>query len=833
MIIKLTILLCFLCTVSYGQGVRVPFGGTRPIDTSYAGRVVLSDSGVVTGKVGSMGATPLVLKVNGLTADSIATNRTNYFQTIDVNGVSMFHNIVNLASNGWTTGSGALGAMNFGAGIQLTRFTSGPDTAQTLSIENLNTSATGDILQLRRPVGSSHDTVYTYDYKGIPHQKYFNTDGTTADSIPVMHKEADGRYTPTLLPYPSSGGVATPPLDSVLKAGDTSSRNIVLKNTGSLVFPNTKYPGSYTPQGLFYGSTTYPTFWISEDSLFGKNKFHNYFIGQGTGNPTITGGAANIAIGDSSMLGLNGFGNISIGGHNFMSTSTPVSVQQNTVLGFGSFALEGGYAGTTGNQGAYNTILGAGIAPTASNPYLNILGGAFSCTALTTGAENAVYGAQSFTSAKYVNGASIFGYGNSPAFNDTTGNSFSSLCSIGYDGSFRLKRGIEDIFIGGKSVNFDTSGSDNVCIGNLVASDADNIDQSTIIGANSGMTTENVDPHKTFRNRIMLGYRSYAVRDSMGVIGSKLGDLKAFGIGWKDTLPTAQFEIKCNPNVDTMLSIKDSLGREIAYGTYSGKWVLNVKGNTVVANDSAMVIASDGTIKRYAIIADTGLIISGNINPLATAVVSNTTTGHTITLATSTAAANTVLGNHTGSTAVPTYGQVVTGDVAAAAITYAKMQNITSGKLLGSISASNVAPGEVTVSTGLNLSTAGVLTSLGVVSNAKNYLAAQTAAVSSVATLTPAADGNYWVGGSLNITAVSVDIIQFQCTYTDENNTAQTITFANQGTTNASFTVVGNSSIPTVQIRAKASTAITIKTVLTTGTGSITYDVAGNITALP
>ena len=58
-------------------------------------------------------------------------------------------------------------------------------------------------------------------------------------------------------------------------------------------------------------------------------------------------------------------------------------------------------------------------------------------------------------------------------------------------------------------------------------------------------------------------------------------------------------------------------------------------------------------------------------------------------------------------------GVITTTDVANSAVTYAKMQNITSGRLLGSISASSAAPGEVTIGSGLTLSTSGVLSSSG------------------------------------------------------------------------------------------------------------------------
>ncbi len=77
----------------------------------------------------------------------------------------------------------------------------------------------------------------------------------------------------------------------------------------------------------------------------------------------------------------------------------------------------------------------------------------------------------------------------------------------------------------------------------------------------------------------------------------------------------------------------------------------------------------------------------------------------------------------------------------------------------------------------------------------------------------------------INVTAVSVDVIQGQITYTDENNTAQTVSLSN-------ISAIGNSTYSPVTIRAKNGTVITVKTNLTTGAGSITFDCGARITQL-
>lgn len=114
-------------------------------------------------------------------------------------------------------------------------------------------------------------------------------------------------------------------------------------------------------------------------------------------------------------------------------------------------------------------------------------------------------------------------------------------------------------------------------------------------------------------------------------------------------------------------------------------------------------------------------------------------------------------------------------------------------------------------------------------------LTGQTSAVSSVATVTSPNDGNkhtYSLGAYLNIITVTLDVIQVQVTYTDENGTSQTEAFFPPGLTSANIGSIGNFPMSTMNIRVNPNTAITIKTTLTTGTGSIVYDVGGTIQLL-
>lgn len=115
-----------------------------------------------------------------------------------------------------------------------------------------------------------------------------------------------------------------------------------------------------------------------------------------------------------------------------------------------------------------------------------------------------------------------------------------------------------------------------------------------------------------------------------------------------------------------------------------------------------------------------------------------------------------------------------------------------------------------------------------------NDLLAQTAAVANVTTpyTVGASTGTFRIGGYVNITAVTLDVIQFQCAFTDENNASQTLVFYPMGATAAGLSTTGFNALSDATIRCKNGTTITIKTVLTTGTGSIAYDVGCQVQQL-
>lgn len=111
-------------------------------------------------------------------------------------------------------------------------------------------------------------------------------------------------------------------------------------------------------------------------------------------------------------------------------------------------------------------------------------------------------------------------------------------------------------------------------------------------------------------------------------------------------------------------------------------------------------------------------------------------------------------------------------------------------------------------------------------------LTAQTTAGNVTTFTVGATTRTFNISAYLNITAVTVDVIETQVTYTDENNTAQTANFFTMGATSALLSSIGNSAYPVMTIRAKNATVITVKTTLTTGTGSITYDAGSRISQI-
>lgn len=125
------------------------------------------------------------------------------------------------------------------------------------------------------------------------------------------------------------------------------------------------------------------------------------------------------------------------------------------------------------------------------------------------------------------------------------------------------------------------------------------------------------------------------------------------------------------------------------------------------------------------------------------------------------------------------------------------------------------------------ISSSGIFEQVG---NANGTLAAQTGtATIATASSSNASMDSFTVSASLNVTAIATDTIELEVTYTDENNVAQTQLLYPVGTTSALIAATGAYAFQSVDIHTKNATTATLKTILPTSSGSITYDAAGHL----
>lgn len=174
-----------------------------------------------------------------------------------------------------------------------------------------------------------------------------------------------------------------------------------------------------------------------------------------------------------------------------------------------------------------------------------------------------------------------------------------------------------------------------------------------------------------------------------------------------------------------------------------------------------------------------------------------------------------------------TSGKVLVGGASPA---YTASPSITALTLSAAITAATaVLSGKVTTYNGIVTAGFGVPAIVGY-----GRVTAQAAANASIATYTVGgADGSFEVSGNLNATAVTVLATTLTCTYTDESNTARTMILPVQQLggsfiAGGAITSTGAWETPTMHIRCKAATVITLLT--STGTFSgVTYTAEGVI----
>jgi hypothetical protein len=102
----------------------------------------------------------------------------------------------------------------------------------------------------------------------------------------------------------------------------------------------------------------------------------------------------------------------------------------------------------------------------------------------------------------------------------------------------------------------------------------------------------------------------------------------------------------------------------------------------------------------------------------------------------------------------------------------------------------------------------------------------QSAGVTSIVTVTPSVLGTYRIGAYLNVISRTLDVVQISVSYKDETGTSQTVFLS------GFVAATGITNISPVDIRAASGTAIIVAATLTTGGGSISFDVGATIQQL-
>lgn len=118
----------------------------------------------------------------------------------------------------------------------------------------------------------------------------------------------------------------------------------------------------------------------------------------------------------------------------------------------------------------------------------------------------------------------------------------------------------------------------------------------------------------------------------------------------------------------------------------------------------------------------------------------------------------------------------------------------------------------------------GITDAASIVSTA--FAVNKTGATTPVLTYTTASSGTYMVTGHINVNARSVNVVQMQVVWTDENSAVQTQYYS------STIATTGPALISPVTIYALTGTSITINVILAVGGGTIDYDVSSQVIKL-
>lgn len=308
-----------------------------------------------------------------------------------------------------------------------------------------------------------------------------------------------------------------------------------------------------------------------------------------------------------------------------------------------------------------------------------------------------------------------------------------------------------------------------------------------------------------------------AIQISGGDATTGVGKSLSFGaVATTTTAPTTMFYFDNGGN----------FSRPSAWGTTGANsaWIGRTITDTASSGTVATAVANSFAVPTFAASSATTFTDVFNLyaaGPVAAGTNVTRTRPHTLGVVDSTSAASSITGGFI---------------VAAALGTTATSTGIGGGNINtgGTLTTGGAVTVGTTISSYNGLATAGN----GVASiQGSGRVTAQNAAAASVMTYTlGASDASFLVSANVNVTTATAHSFTMTCAYTDEGNTARTITltFSNVAGTllNTITNVTGAGPYEGVplHIRCKASTAVTLAT---TGTfTTVTYNAEGNLTKL-
>lgn len=446
---------------------------------------------------------------------------------------------------------------------------------------------------------------------------------------------------------------------------------------------------------------------------------------------------------------------------------------QNTRFGNGAMSTGGTYtAGTAIGFDALFNMTTSGVNNTAV--------GAFAGVNYTSGPNNTAIGYQAADN-KYT-GSFNTDVGSGADFgNSSLGLATSDNTAIGYF-ALHLNQGSDNTALGYLALQSNTTGHHNLAfsVGALGSNTTGNYNTATGAQSGNSLTTGSYElfigpwvdaasPTETDTMRILNG-----------LIGTGLSSPTAL---YNTPVTTFRLGIATYPNAAFTLTA----GGAVQIGNFSNTYTWNPNN----AIPGSFVSIQPGTLND-ATTAASGTVANAYVTGITSPTLSATNTGVVVTNAYSFWINN-----------QPVAGTNVT-------ITNAYALGVTGNSLFN-----------------------GTITSGAVNITGKADLTGQTGAVTVTTYAVPGSTtfNTFEIGGYITVTAVSLDVIQLQVTWTDETSTSRTQSFFVQGATTG-ISATGANAYSPMDIRVKKGTTITVATVLTTGTGSITYDVGGFITQL-